>query len=172
MRVTEHTTYDGEIEAAAREFLPFLDWHWLKAQLWQESMLDPSARSPVGAEGIGQFMPPTWKIDVMRARDLALPRDAKPTDPEHAIRASAWYDRQLWRQWSYPRPDEDRRRLMFAGYNAGFGNLLQAQRLSGGSVSYRAIMDALPAITGTENAAETTTYVERIERWYDELTGG
>jgi membrane-bound lytic murein transglycosylase F len=170
MRVTDSTQYDSEFESAGKAFLPWLDWRWLKAQAWQESRHDPKARSPVGALGISQFMPLTWDIDVMGSKELWLPRDAEPTQPEHAIRAQAWYDAKLWRQWSSKRSTEDRRRLMFASYNAGFGNLLTAQRLARGQVEYAPIIDELRRVTGGPNSLETRTYVERIEQWYRELT--
>ncbi|TIM21263.1 MAG: lytic transglycosylase domain-containing protein, partial [Mesorhizobium sp.] len=49
--------------------------------IWKESRFDPSAVSPVGAEGIAQFMPGTAKI-----RGLA-----NSFDIEQAIPASAKY---------------------------------------------------------------------------------
>jgi len=49
--------------------------------IWKESRFDPNAVSPVGAEGIAQFMPGTAKL-----RGLA-----DPFDIEQAIRASAKY---------------------------------------------------------------------------------
>ena len=171
MRVTDVTLYDGDIEAAAREFLPQLDWQWLKAQLWQESLLDPNAKSRVGALGLGQFMPGTWAM-ALRAKRLRLPSDAKPTDPEHAIRAAAWYDSTLWEEWSAKRRHADRRRLMFASYNAGIGNLLQAQLRANGAREYSRIVAMLPGVTGTNNAHQTTDYVEKIERWFAELIEG
>jgi soluble lytic murein transglycosylase-like protein len=161
MRVTDVTQYDGDIEAAAHEFLPFLDWRWLKAQLWQESNLKPKAKSPVGAEGIAQFMPRTWR-DMLRAEGLGLPRDATPFDPEHAIRAAAYYDRQLWTAWRAPRPQRDRIDLMFASYNAGFGNLLRAQEHADGAVHSTDILGQLVKVTGRKNAAETLGYVSNI----------
>ena len=170
MRVTEATTqYDGDIEAAAKEFLPMLDWRWLKAQLWQESRFDPHAKSPAGALGIAQFMPRTW-LEAKGAEALRLPADAEPTDPEHAIRAAAWYDRKLWWSWRLRRPVQDRIDLMLASYNAGFGNLLRAQEIAHGAVHAVDILAALHEVTGTKNAAETRGYVRNINRWYKELT--
>ncbi len=170
MRVTDATTqYDGDIEAAAKEFLPFLDWRWLKAQLWQESHVDPEAKSPVGASGIAEFMPRTWAEAKADPR-LALPADAEPTDAEHAIRAAAWYDARLWYGWRVKRPVQDRIDLMLASYNAGFGNLLRAQTEADGAVHAVDILGALHKVTGRRNAAETRGYVANIRRWYDQLT--
>ncbi|TIP53605.1 MAG: lytic transglycosylase domain-containing protein, partial [Mesorhizobium sp.] len=49
--------------------------------IWKESRFDPNAVSPVGAEGIAQFMPGTAKM-----RGLA-----NPFDIEQALPASAKY---------------------------------------------------------------------------------
>lgn len=53
--------------------------------IWKESRFDPGAVSPVGAEGIAQFMPGT-------AKEVGL---ADPFDPEQAIPASARHLRDL-----------------------------------------------------------------------------
>lgn len=41
--------------------MPGVDWRLLKAQYYQESHLKPNAVSPVGAAGVAQFMPATWR---------------------------------------------------------------------------------------------------------------
>jgi soluble lytic murein transglycosylase-like protein len=81
------TQYDKLIQAAAAKHLPDHDWRLLKAQYLAESRLDPSAVSPVGAQGIAQFMPGTWS-DV--AKELGYPADITPFDPEAAIPAGAY----------------------------------------------------------------------------------
>src|SRR5437868_12940647 len=53
--------------------------------IWKESRFDPNAVSPVGAEGIAQFMPGTAKL-----RGLA-----DPFDVGQAIPASANYPAEL-----------------------------------------------------------------------------
>lgn len=76
----------------------------LAAQIQAESGFDPNARSPVGAQGIAQFMPGT-------ARAYGL-RD--PLDPAAAIDAQAHLMRDLLGQFgSVP--------LALAAYNAGPG---------------------------------------------------
>lgn len=132
-----------------------------KAQLYQESRLKPSARSPVGAAGVAQFMPGTWKEMVNR---FGYDKTSTPYDTKLAIEAGARYMRLQRMQWSSPRPQQDRQYLAQASYNAGLGNMLKAQRKCEMAVLYSDIIKCLPMITG-HHSKETITYVERISRW-------
>lgn len=140
------------------------DWRWWKAQLYQESKLDPEARSAVGASGLAQFMPATW-AEVQRQLGLSglSPRAAGP-----AIDAGAFYMERLCRNWSSPRPQYDRLALAQASYNAGLGNLLKAQRECHMASLYECVAVCLPKVTG-QAAQETLTYVSRIRHWREEL---
>jgi soluble lytic murein transglycosylase-like protein len=162
--------YDRWIQASAGAYLMQYwgadAWVWWKAQLCAESQLDPAAQSPALAMGIAQFMAPTWRD---MKRELSLPADATPFQPEHAIRAGAYYMGKLIRTWKAPRSIEDRRRLAQASYNAGSGNIIDAQRLAEAAADYDTIIAQLHRVTGDEHAAETRGYVERIERYYNEL---
>lgn len=154
-------TYDADIQRATKMYMPGVPWRLYKAQLWQESRLDPDARSPAGAEGIAQFMPGTWA-------DIAPHIGAGTLMRNHAsaaIQAGAYYMASLRRSWSAPRPEDDRHRLALASYNAGLGNILAAQRACADPVLYEAIMACLPRITG-RHAAETLDYAPRIYRWF------
>jgi len=142
-------------------WLPGLDWRLLKAQLYQESLLKPYAVSPVGAKGLGQFMPGTW-ADVSTAMGFA---GVSVFSEHHNIQASAYYMARLRKGWSSPRPEKDRHSLAMASYNAGFGNLLKAQKLCGGKRTYDGISKCLPAVTG-HHSKETLTYVRRIWRFF------
>jgi Transglycosylase SLT domain/D-alanyl-D-alanine carboxypeptidase len=74
----------------------------LAGQLMAESGFDPNAGSPMGAQGIAQFMPST-------AAAYGL---ANPYDPEEAIDAQAHLMSDLLRQFGDPS-------LALAAYNAG-----------------------------------------------------
>lgn len=153
--------YDRQIQSASERFLPGWDWRWYRAQLYQESRLDPSAVSSAGAAGIAQFMPGTW-------RDIAPKVGAGSLSPhvaDSAILAGAYYMSKLRRAWKSERPESDRRRLAQASYNAGTGNILAAQHACNDARHWPDIAPCLHAITGT-HADETLTYVERIERWF------
>lgn len=153
--------YDAQIrESVKRWWGRAPDWRWWKAQLYQESRLDPQAVSPVGATGLAQFMPATW---AEMQRRLGL-EGVAPTHARHAIDAGAFYMARLRGEWSAPRPFMDRHRLAQASYNAGLGSLLAAQRRCGGVNPYCGIIRCLPDVTG-RHSAETITYVERIRKW-------
>ena len=157
--------YDPEIKAAVAEYWTGQDWRWFKAQLYQESHMDPTAISPAGARGLAQFMPETWK-DMCDRFEWG---DASPYDTALSIRAGAYYMASLARSWTSRRPKIDQWDLARASYNAGFGNILKAQEAAGGALLYADIIAALPLVTG-ENSRETIEYVKRIHRWYTELS--
>jgi len=159
-------TYDQQIRLAGNSYLPDWDWLRLKAQLFQESQLDPKAVSPVGAKGIAQFMPATW-VDVCNR--MGFPQSASPFDPAFAIPGAAWYMDTLRKQWTAPRPDLERWRLTLATYNTGMGNMLKAQKAADGANDFETIMAYLPAVTGPAGSLETRTYVSRIESYYRQL---
>ena len=152
-----NTLYDYQIRKWNSFYTPSLPWYWNKAQLVAESRLNPNAVSPVGAMGLGQFMPATWK-DVSRALDFG---DATAFAPALNIQAQAYYMRQLRSQFKRERPEWDRHSLALASYNAGLGNVLKAQQRGGNSLLYAPMANALPLVTG-HHSKETTTYVKRI----------
>jgi len=81
---------------------------FLARLIWKESRFDPNAVSPVGAQGIAQFMPGTAKLRGLK----------DPFEPHQAIAASASYLIDLRRKfgnWG----------LAAAGYNAGPGRVSQ-----------------------------------------------
>lgn len=155
--------YDDAFQDASI-FLPFgTDWRLLKAQCFQESRLNPFAVSPVGAQGLCQFMPGTWQD--MTAK---YPKLYNPWLPEHSILAAALYMQQLNKGWSSPRPKHERYKLALASYNAGFGNLLEAQRKCQGAIYYQPIIACLPDITG-RHSKETIDYVSHIQRFFQQM---
>lgn len=154
------STYDRPIKTAAGMWLPGVPWIIWKAQLFQESKLNPAAVSPVGAEGIAQFMPATWgDIAPQLGYDIADRRLAEP-----AIEAGAYYMAQLRRSWS-SLADTGRHDHAMASYNAGLGNIRKAYALCAGTGYWKDTAPCLADVTG-RHAAETRTYIERIWRWY------
>lgn len=165
--------YDGAIHAASGRWLPAWDWRWWKAQLYQESRLDPHAHSSVGAQGLCQAMPGTWR-EIRRAMRWGL---VSPYVAERCIEGGAWYMARQRAVWTSPRPEASRRELAQASYNAGAGNILKAQRLCrhdgiADCSRWPPLASLLTCITGLANAAQTRTYVARIRRWYLLLEAG
>lgn len=156
--------YDDLIKSASNLYLPW-DWRWYRSQLEQESLLNPMAESHVGAKGIAQFMPATWS-DMQRELKFSGSRN----DVYKSIRAGAYYDKKLRSIWKWKRTEEDRRRLTFASYNAGAGNILKAQQYCVGSRRWERIQLCLHQVTGG-NALETINYVNTIEIRFSKQIG-
>jgi membrane-bound lytic murein transglycosylase MltF len=153
--------YDWRIKTAVNTYWPdYPFWRAWKAQLFQESRLDPRAVSPVGARGLAQFMPGTWADTTrqMGAVDQAV-------DGEFAIDAGAYYMARLRKGWASPRPQADRHKLAQASYNAGMGHIIKAQRLCLNPSLYEEIIACLPSVTG-KHSTETITYVKNIDKWW------
>lgn len=150
--------YDSLFQDYGKE-LPY-DWRILKAQAFQESSFNPLATSPAGAQGLMQFMPDTW----------ARFGSGDPYDAENSIIAAVDYTNYLYNQWKWPRPEIDRICLALASYNAGLGNILKAQKLSGNKSLYSEIIQHLPEVTG-QHSKETRDYVVKIlGYWCSEVT--
>lgn len=132
--LTRQNRYDSLFEAYAEAH--GIDWRLMKAQAIAESALDPRAISRVGAEGLTQFMPATW-------RDVAGDQ-ADPFNPEHAICAQATYMAQLMKLF----PGHIAAAL--AAYNCGMGRVQSLMRKHGD-----AWLSAAPT--------ETRAYVARIQ---------
>jgi len=159
--------YDEIIQAAVTQYLPGYDWRLFKAQLWQESRLNPDATSPAGAIGIAQFMPATWE-EWSEKTGFA---NTDPTDPIASINTGAAYMDHLMRSWYWERPEIDRIALALASYNAGKGNVIMAQRKAGNPRSYSDIILGLPKVTGY-HSKETIDYVMLIlDYWTVQVTG-
>jgi cell wall-associated NlpC family hydrolase len=106
--------------AISTQGCPALTESLLAAQLWQESGFNAKAVSPVGAQGIAQFMPGTWSGS---GRDENGNGIASPWEPEDAIPAAARYDCGIAK--AVAKVSGDPAGLMLAGYNAGPGAVLQ-----------------------------------------------
>ncbi|NHU85827.1 transglycosylase SLT domain-containing protein [Kocuria sp. JC486] len=83
----------------------------IAAQIQTESNWDPEAESPVGAEGLAQFMPETWDQY----------GQGEATSPEASIAAQGHYLRDLRRMMAQLEPADEQEELdlVLAAYNAG-----------------------------------------------------
>ena len=132
-------TVCGEIDARATEYA--LPQSFIARLIWKESLFDPGAVSPKGAQGIAQFMPGTAK---RRGLD-------DPFDTKKALAASAAYLSEL-------RTSFGNLGLAAAAYNAGEDRVRKWLAGTGG-LPYET-QDYVYAITGhghdewkTENAS-------------------
>jgi membrane-bound lytic murein transglycosylase F len=154
--------YDDTFRKYAQRFFgPGYDWRIFKAQAMAESNLNMNARSWVGARGLMQLMPTTFKE--IRTKN---PEIISIDKPEWNIAAGIYYDRQLWKQWTDQHGREGQESFMLGSYNAGRGTLLRAQDVARVKVLDPAIWLSIRAVAPDVprwRHEETIAYVERIE---------
>ncbi|SDZ89285.1 membrane-bound lytic murein transglycosylase F [Microbulbifer marinus] len=111
--------YDELVRKSALKY--GFDWRLVVAQMWQESNFNPKAESPVGAQGLLQVMPRT-------AEEMGF----KPPlfDPDRGIRAGVKYLDWVRDRFDPATPIDTKLWFTLASYNAGYGHLLDAQRLA------------------------------------------
>ena len=132
-----------------RYFGPLFNWHWFKAQAIAESALNSDAKSHVGARGIMQIMPGTFK-DINKQN----PHFSQLETPKWNIAAGIYYDRTLYRKFNKTAA-QDKLYMTFASYNAGYGRILKAaKRIKSEEKNWEEIKPLLPK--------ETRGYVKRI----------
>lgn len=126
------------------------------AQIAAESGWNPKAESPVGAQGLSQFMPGTWKtwgVDAAGKDGSAEPDGtADPFTPGDAIMTQARYDCWLAGKVKEMGLKDDPTRLLLAAYNAGPG--------------------AIEQFGGVPPYPETQSYVTKIIASMAEYSGG
>lgn len=160
--------YDDTFRKYSKRFFgPGQDWRIFKAQAIAESNLSMNARSWVGARGIMQLMPRTFKE--IQSKN---PEFVSIEDPEWNIAAGIFYDAQLWTQWRSESLPDDRKRFMLGSYNAGRMTLLRAQgvaRLKNlNHAAWESIRSVAPEVKNWRHG-ETLGYVEKIEKHYSRM---
>lgn len=151
---------DAFRKAAKRQFGPAFDWRVFKAQGMAESNIDPAARSGVGARGVMQLMPMTFREIASKNPELTRIDDA-----ESNIAAGVAYDRVLWLRWADDSVEADRLPFMLASYNAGRGTLLQAQKRARAAQLDPRVWPSIEHVAPTVprwRHVETLGYVRRI----------
>lgn len=135
------------------------DWMLLAAQGYQESRLDPSARSAAGAIGVMQLLPAT-------GRQMAV-GDIREVDAN--IHAGAKYLRQLLDVYFSDAHFEGANRSLFAfaAYNAGPGRIAQLRKQAAAEgLDPDVWFDNVEAVVARKVGRETVSYVANIYKYY------
>ncbi len=144
-----------------RNFGPGFNWHHFKAQAIAESRLKENAKSHVGAIGLMQIMPTTYNEIIKRHRYIK----GSGNNPKWNIAAGISYNRSIWNLFKADRSFQDRLDFTFGAYNAGKGNIIQAQKRAKRSGLHpdlwSSIKQTLPKVTG-KHSKETLDYVTII----------
>ena len=133
----------------------------LAAQGFQESRLDQSVRSPVGAIGVMQLLPSTAKD-----KNVAIPNI---DELEPNIEAGAKYMAFLKeRYFSGPELDELNASLLaLASYNAGAGRIRRLRREAAErGYDHNLWFDNVEVIVAEQVGRETVQYVSNIFKYY------
>ena len=167
VKYAKNATTDGErlkLEAVVELFKKYgtqynIDYLLMAAQGYQESTLDHSVRSPVGAIGVMQVMPPTGKE--LNVGDI--------TQIEANIHAGVKYMRFMMDQYfkDEPMDDLDKVLMTFAAYNAGPGRLRQLRReAEKRGLNPNVWFGNVERVASERIGRETVTYVSNIYKYY------
>ncbi|QST27738.1 transglycosylase SLT domain-containing protein [Escherichia albertii] len=131
-------------------------------QFQQESGWNPAARSPVGAQGMAQFMPTTADWISQQFPEL---RSREPFNPSWAIRALVQYDQWLWQRVA-GRDGCQRMAFTLSAYNGGLGWVNRDKKLATQRGLDAAVwFDAVATVNAGRSAAnwrENRGYPQRI----------
>ncbi len=136
-----------------------LDYLLMAAQGYQESTLDHNVRSPVGAVGVMQVMPPTGKE--LKVGDI--------TEIEPNIHAGVKYMRFMMDQYFKDEPMDDLNKglMTFASYNAGPGRVRQLRReAEKRGLNPNVWFGNVERVASERIGRETVTYVSNIYKYY------
>jgi len=136
-----------------------MDWMLMSAQGYQESRLDQSARSRVGAIGVMQVMPETGKE--LKVGDITL--------LEPNIHAGIKYIRAIVDRYYEDEPMDELNRVLFAfaAYNAGPGRIRQLRREAAArSLDANVWFNNVERVASERIGRETVTYVSNIYKYY------
>jgi membrane-bound lytic murein transglycosylase MltF len=136
-----------------------VDYLLMAAQGYQESTLDHSVRSPVGAIGVMQVMPPTGKE--LSVGDI--------TQLEPNIHAGVKYMRFMVDRYYANEPMDNLNKYLmtFASYNAGPGRVRQLRReAEQRGLDPNVWFGNVERIASERIGRETVTYVSNIYKYY------
>ncbi len=173
--------FHRRIEKRLPEFLPAIreasaeagfDWRLISAVIYQESHLNPNARSHTGVRGLMQVTRET-------AAEMGIDNRL---DPSQSIRAGVGYLKNIYDRWE-TLPGETRLRFSLASYNIGIGHVQDAQDLAENMGmnprSWVSMEVVLPLLRikkyyrqtrhGYARGTEPVRFVQRVLTYYDIL---
>jgi membrane-bound lytic murein transglycosylase F len=150
-----------------------LDWRFLAAVSYQESLWDPTAVSATGVRGLMMLTNAT-------AQSLGV---ADRTDPRESMDGGARYVLQMLDRLPDEITEPDRTWMALASYNVGLGHLLDARTLAEAAGDdpnlWLDVMAWLPKLAhrewhqqtryGYARGWEPVSYVQNIRSYYDWL---
>jgi len=167
---TRLSRYSPFIKAAAKKH--GFDWRLISAQIYQESHLNPWAKSPAGAKGLMQLLSST-------ARSLGVKDIYNPVEN---INAGVQYLKKLYDLFDGAN-ETDRLLISLAAYNIGQGHIRDARRLAVkmnlDPDSWESLAKTLPLLSfrkyyknstyGYCRGTEPVLYIKQIMIYYDIL---
>ena len=152
------------------------DWLFIAAIASVESKFDTTTSSYVGASGLMQMMPATYR-QMLREMDI----DTNLVSTELNVKAAVRYLHSLDRQYSFVSMPE-RLNFILASYNAGAGHIQDAMRLARRdginrykweniapvlqSLAFDSVYTDSLCRNGQFMGIETVQYVEKVQRKY------
>jgi membrane-bound lytic murein transglycosylase MltF len=136
-----------------------VDYLLMAAQGYQESTLDQEVKSPVGAIGVMQVMPPTGRE--LNVGDI--------TKVDANIHAGVKYMRFMMDQYYKDEPMDDLNKVLmtFASYNAGPGRVRQLRReAEKKGLNANVWFGNVERVASERIGRETVTYVSNIFKYY------
>ena len=136
-----------------------IDYLLMAAQGYQESTLNQNVKSPVGAIGVMQIMPPTGKE--LNVGDI--------TKVDANIHAGVKYMRFMMDEYFKDDPMDDLNRALmaFAAYNAGPGRLRQLRsETAKRGLNPNVWFGNVERVASERIGRETVTYVSNIYKYY------
>ena len=136
-----------------------VDYLLMAAQGYQESTLDQNVKSPVGAIGVMQVMPPTGKE--LNVGDIA--------EIDANIHAGVKYMRFMIDRYYADEPMDDLNKALmtFASYNAGPGRIRQLRKeAQAKGLNPNVWFGNVERVASERIGRETVTYVSNIFKYY------
>ena len=155
------------------------DWKMLAAIAYVESKFDTTARSHMGAQGLMQIMPATYRHTLAKMGEA----DTMAQSVELDIRVAVRYLDELSKLFSFIN-EKERINYILGGYNGGSNHIFDAMRIARKNginrYSWYSLAPVLASLSDPEvyndsvctygrfDATETLNYVRNVNRKYNE----